>query len=70
MEVTDLLLLDIKEMNAERHRRLTGRDNGNILDFARYLSEIGKPVWIRHVLVPERSDLQRTYRAFGLFWTR
>ena len=35
---------------------LTGCTNENILDLARYLDEIGKPVWIRHVLVPERSD--------------
>ena len=52
MEVTDLLLLDLKEINPERHRKLTGQENSNILDLARYLSEIGKPVWIRHVLVP------------------
>ena len=38
------------------HRELTGCTNENILDLARYLDEIGKPVWIRHVLVPERSD--------------
>ena len=67
MEVTDLLLLDIKEMNPERHRRLTGRDNGNILDFARYLSEIGKPVWIRHVLVPERSDFTEDLQSLRAF---
>lgn len=34
MKVTDLLLLDLKEMNPERHRRLTGRENDNILEFA------------------------------------
>lgn len=67
MEVTDLLLLDIKEMNPERHRRLTGRDNANILDFARYLSEIGKPVWIRHVLVPERSDFTEDLQSLRAF---
>lgn len=67
MEVTDLLLLDIKEMNPERHRRLTGRDNANILDFARYLSEIGKPVWIRHVLVPERSDFTEDLKSLRAF---
>ena len=67
MEVTDLLLLDIKEMNAERHRRLTGRDNANILDFAHYLSEIGKPVWIRHVLVPERSDFTEDLQSLRAF---
>jgi Pyruvate-formate lyase-activating enzyme len=56
MEYTDLLLVDIKEINNERHQLLTGRSNENILDMARYLSEIDKPIWIRHVLVPERSD--------------
>ena len=35
---------------------LTGWSNSNILDMARYLSEINKPVWIRHVLVPGGSD--------------
>lgn len=56
MEYTDLLLLDIKHIDDEQHKILTGRTNKNILDMAEYLSEIGKPVWIRHVLVPERSD--------------
>ena len=56
MEYTDLLLVDIKEINNERHIALTGRSNENILDMAKYLSEINKPMWIRHVLVPERSD--------------
>lgn len=56
MSCTDLVLLDIKQINPERHRQTTGRDNGNILDMARYLSEINKPVWIRHVLVPTLSD--------------
>lgn len=56
MKYTDLVLLDIKEIHGERHRQLTGCANDNILDMARYLSDIGKPMWIRHVLVPERSD--------------
>ena len=56
MKYTDLLLLDIKEINPKRHKLLTGVQNENILDMARYLSEIHKPIWIRHVLVPTRSD--------------
>lgn len=56
MKYTDLLLLDIKHIDDEKHKALTGRTNQNILDLARYLSDTGKPVWIRHVLVPERSD--------------
>jgi pyruvate formate lyase activating enzyme len=56
MEYTDLVILDIKEINPARHKQITGFENDNILDMARYLSEIGKPVWIRHVLVPTLSD--------------
>lgn len=56
MEVTDLVLLDIKHIDDEAHKALTGRSNANILELARYLSHIHKPVWIRHVLVPGRSD--------------
>ena len=56
MEVTDLVLLDIKEIDPGKHLALTGWDNANILDLAHYLSEIGKTVWIRHVLVPGVTD--------------
>ena len=56
MAVTDTVLLDIKHIDDEAHRQLTGWSNANILDCARYLSEIGKPVWIRHVLVPGLTD--------------
>ena len=56
MQYTDLILLDIKHIDEQEHIRLTGHTNKNILDLATYLSDIQKPVWIRHVLVPERSD--------------
>ena len=56
MEVTDLVMLDIKHMDEEQHVLLTGQKNDNILDMAKYLSDTGKSMWIRHVLVPERSD--------------
>jgi pyruvate formate lyase activating enzyme len=56
MKSTDIILLDIKHIDPERHRWLTGHDNANILDCARYLSDINKPVWIRHVLVPGITD--------------
>ena len=45
MKYTDLLLVDIKHIDDEQHKILTGRTNENILDMARYLSDIGKPVW-------------------------
>lgn len=56
MEVTDLVLLDIKHIDDQAHQKLTGWTNQNILELARYLDQIHKPVWIRHVLVPERTD--------------
>lgn len=56
MKYTDLVLLDLKHIDAEKHRKLTGYTNENILDMARFLDEIKKPVWIRHVLVPQKTD--------------
>ena len=67
MKYTDLLLLDIKEINPERHRELTKKDNANILDMAKYLAETGKPVWIRHVLVPEHRDFDEDLDKLGEF---
>ncbi len=52
LKYTDLFLLDIKHINNEEHIKLTGKPNKNILEFAHYLSENGKHMWIRHVLVP------------------
>ena len=56
MTYTDLVMLDIKHIDPQKHKDLTGHDNTNILDAAEYLSEIGTPVWIRHVLVPGITD--------------
>ncbi|NLK77203.1 MAG: pyruvate formate lyase-activating protein [Clostridiales bacterium] len=56
VKYTDLILLDIKHIDEEQHKILTGQTNQNILEMARQLSDMGKPVWIRHVLVPERND--------------
>lgn len=52
LEVSDLFLLDIKHIDDSSHRVLTGSGNSNILDFARYLSDNNKDMWIRHVVVP------------------
>lgn len=56
MKYTDTILLDIKHIDPVEHKKLTGQPNENILDLARYLSDIGIPVWIRHVLVPGITD--------------
>ncbi len=56
MEFCDLVLLDLKHIDQQKHVQLTSVSNENTLNFANYLSETQKPVWIRHVLVPGYSD--------------
>jgi len=56
LETIDLVLLDIKAWDAERHKRLTGMDVAPTLDFARRLSARRRPMWIRFVLVPGLTD--------------
>lgn len=56
MKYTDLLLVDIKHIDRDEHIELTGLPNDNIFDGFRYLSDISKPIWIRHVLVPGITD--------------
>lgn len=56
INLTDLFLLDIKHINSEKSKELVGFSNELELDFARYLNEIGKPIWIRQVLIPGITD--------------
>jgi pyruvate formate lyase activating enzyme len=56
MEQVDLVLLDIKTWDAERHIALTGMDNGPTLEFARRLAARRRPIWLRYVLVPGLTD--------------
>ncbi|MGY0219230.1 pyruvate formate-lyase-activating protein [Endozoicomonadaceae bacterium StTr2] len=51
VDAADLVLLDIKQIDPDMHRKLTLVPNEPVLNFARYLNEINKPVWIRHVVV-------------------
>jgi pyruvate formate lyase activating enzyme len=52
----DLVLLDLKSWNPERHRTITGMEIGPVLDFARRLAACRKPLWLRFVLVPGLTD--------------
>ena len=67
MGLTDLLLCDVKHIDPAGHRRLTGHDNANILDGLTYLSQLGQPVWIRHVLVPGITDSDDYLRRTAAF---
>ncbi len=56
IKYTDLVLLDIKHSDADGYKKLCGGSLKNTLNFARFLSDNGKDMWIRHVLVPGITD--------------
>lgn len=55
-EVTDLFIVDMKEADPVKHKALTGWDNANIFGMMQWLSDHGKEMWVRHVLVPGVTD--------------
>ncbi|VGQ44254.1 pyruvate formate-lyase activating enzyme [Streptococcus pyogenes] len=67
LAVTDLILLDLKEIDEKQHKIVTRQPNKNILQFARYLSDKQIPVWIRHVLVPDLTDIDDHLTRLGEF---
>lgn len=67
ISVTDTVLLDIKAFDSKLHREVTGADNSQILDFARYLSEKGVSTWIRRVIVPGLTDGEDDLKKTGEF---
>jgi pyruvate formate lyase activating enzyme len=67
MDVTDLVMLDIKHIRPDAHKALTGRDNHAVLAFARYLEKKKIPLWIRHTLVPSLTDDERDLMTLGQF---
>ena len=56
LKVCDLVLLDIKHIDGGEHEKLTGHGNKNVLDFAKFISDNGTDIWIRHVLVNGITD--------------
>lgn len=67
LQYTDLVLLDLKHIDRNKHRKLTGKFNDHILTFAKHLSNKQVPVWIRHVLVPGITDNEHDLRKLGEF---
>ena len=59
LEETDLVLLDVKHISNAQHERLTGKWNAPVLSFAQHLAELKKPVWLRYVFVPWRTDQEK-----------
>ena len=67
IDATDLVLLDLKHINDEKHKVLTGKSNERMLETARWLSDHGKKMWIRHVFVPGIHDDEEDLRNLGRF---
>ncbi|MFD1392011.1 pyruvate formate-lyase-activating protein [Lacticaseibacillus jixianensis] len=65
MAVTDISLVDIKHINSAEHKKLTGIGNENILDMIQWMSQNGCDMWIRHVLVPQRTDYDVYLKQLG-----
>jgi pyruvate formate lyase activating enzyme len=70
LEQIDVVLLDIKTWNPERHRHLTGKEVGPTLDFARRLAERKRSIWLRYVLVPGLTDDENDINQIAMFAAR
>ena len=67
LKSTSLVMLDIKHIDDEKHKELTGMSNKNVLEFAKYLDSKNVPMWIRHVIVPGLTDLEEENNLLGEF---
>lgn len=67
LAVTDIVMLDIKHIDNEKHIDLTGQENTAILDFAKYISDKNVELWVRHVVVPGITDNEENLRNLGYF---
>ncbi len=65
LEYTDLVMLDIKHTDSRLHKELTGMGNEQILAFAEHLRDIGKPMWVRRVVVPGITDSEEELFHLG-----
>ncbi len=67
LDLTDLVMLDIKHIDPEKHKALTGQPNDGILAFANLLSDKNIDIWIRHVVVPGYTDDDKYLEELGYF---
>ncbi|PCS21690.1 pyruvate formate lyase 1-activating protein [Candidatus Enterovibrio escicola] len=67
LSATDLVMLDLKQMNDTMHKSLVGVSNKRTLDFARYLQQRCQKTWIRYVIVPGYTDDEDSIRQLGEF---
>lgn len=67
LDATDLVVLDLKQINEERHQSITTQSNKQIIRFACHLSNLGQKMWIRHILVPGETDFYQDLLELGQF---
>jgi len=67
LDYTDLVLLDIKHIDKEKHKSLTGSTNEKVLKFAQHLDKRKISVWLRYVIVPGITDLESDVKKLGKF---
>ena len=67
IKYTNLVLLDIKHIDDNEHKKLTGYSNKTVLEFAKYLNKNNIPVWIRHVVVPKITYSEKYLAELGRF---
>ncbi|MBU4017361.1 pyruvate formate lyase-activating protein [Patescibacteria group bacterium] len=65
LEVTDLVLLDVKHIDPVWHQKVTNASNNIVLKFAQYREKTGKPMWLRYVLVPGFTDQKPFLHKWG-----
>ena len=70
MKYTDTVLLDLKQIDEEKHIKLTGKTNKNILEMFNFLTKIKKPVWVRYVLVPGWTDDEEDLKKASEFFKK
>lgn len=69
LEVTDLVLLDVKHIDPALHQKVTNASNTGTLKLAKYLNDINKAVWLRYVLVPGLTDQEEFLHKWGAHFT-
>ena len=67
LDVCDYILLDIKHIDEDKHRWLTGSSNKEVLDFAKYVNSKGKKLWLRYVLLPDFNDDEESLSKWKAF---